>query len=146
MCQRLCWCVKQARREQIGLVVGTPCVRLPGVHDAISIMMSLGGIGCTQTSDGAKYKGVLSKINADGLMLRIASLVFDGLDEVKFAKPEECKMIADSGWSKLEAVDVKVGAADVGPIGAMDDAGGFGTDSAISRGKGGYGFCFIIFS
>lgn len=89
------------------------------------------------TSDGAKYKGVLSKINADGLMLRIASLVFDGLDEVKFAKPEECKMIADSGWSKLEAVDVKVGAADVGPIGAMDDAGGFGTDSAISRGKGG---------
>eukprot|EP00890_Picochlorum_soloecismus_P000165 jgi/Picsp_1/1149/NSC_04630-R1_---NA--- len=90
------------------------------------------------TSDGAKYKGVLSKINADGLMLRIASLVFDGLAEVKFAKPEECKMIADSGWSKLEAVDVKVGAADVGPIGSMDDAGGFGTDSAISRGKGGY--------
>lgn len=98
-----------------------------------------------QTSDGAKYKGVLSKINADGLMLRIASLVFDGLDEVKFAKPEECKIIADSGWSKLEAVDVKVGAADVGPIGTMDDAGGFGTDSAISRGKGGYDlFLFFV--
>lgn len=87
--------------------------------------------------DGAKYRGVLSKIDTKELVLRVASLVFDGLQEVKFAKPEDTKTVASSVWKMIEAVNVKIGAADLGPVGAMDDAGGFGTDSAISRGKGG---------
>lgn len=87
--------------------------------------------------DGAKYRGILSKIDTKELVLRVASLVFDGLQEVKFAKPEDTKTVASSVWKMIEAVDVKIGAADLGPVGAMDDAGGFGTDAAISRGKGG---------
>jgi hypothetical protein len=87
--------------------------------------------------DGAKYRGVLSKIDSKELVLRVASLVFDGLQEVKFAKPEDTKTVASSVWKMIQATNVKIGAADLGPVGAMDDAGGFGTDSAISRGKGG---------
>ena len=63
--------------------------------------------------------------------------MFDGLQEVKFAKPEDTKTVASSVWKMIQATNVKIGAADLGPVGAMDDAGGFGTDSAISRGKGG---------
>lgn len=87
--------------------------------------------------DGAKYRGVLSKIDTKELVLRVASLVFDGLQEVKFAKPEDTKTVASSVWKMIQATNVKIGAADLGPVGAMDDAGGFGTDAAISRGKGG---------
>lgn len=42
-----------------------------------------------------------------------------------------------SSWMAVQAMEVKIGAADLGPVGVMDDAGGFGTDSAISRGRGG---------
>ena len=87
--------------------------------------------------DGSKYKGVLSRIDGREIVLRLAHLVFDGLNEVKFAKPEDTKVVASSVWKMIEATEVKIGAADLGPVGAMDDAGGFGTDAAISRGKGG---------
>lgn len=90
-----------------------------------------------QMMDGAKYKGVLSKIDTKEIVLRMACLVFDGLQEVKFAKPEGTKTVASSVWKMIQAMDVKIGAADLGPVGAMDDAGGFGTDAAISRGRGG---------
>lgn len=90
-----------------------------------------------QMMDGSKYRGVLSTIDSKELCLKIASLIFDGRQEVKFAKPEKIKSVSSSVWKMIEAVDVKIGGADLGPVGAMDDAGGFGTDAAISRGRGG---------
>lgn len=90
-----------------------------------------------QMMDGSKYRGVLSTIDSKEVCLKIASLIFDGRREVKFAKPECVKSVSSSAWRMIEAVDVKIGGADLGPVGAMDDAGGFGTDAAISRGRGG---------
>lgn len=52
-------------------------------------------------------------------------------------RPEAEKIIRHSDWVEIAARDVRMGAADVGAVGAHDDAGGFGTDAAISRGRGG---------
>lgn len=84
------------------------------------------------------YRGVLESCDDGELRLGVARLTYDGEAEVKFAKPEgQSKTIACGGWAMIRATEVKIGAADLGPVGAMDDAGGFGTDSAISRGRGG---------
>ena len=88
--------------------------------------------------DGSVYRGVMESCVDGELRLGVARLTFDGEAEVKFAKPEgPTKVIAYGGWEMVTATEVKIGAADLGPVGAMDDAGGFGTDSAISRGRGG---------
>lgn len=90
-----------------------------------------------QCVDGKQYRGVLHAIDEKEIVLRVVSIVHDGAEEIKFARPEGRKSIPDAAWCMLEALEVKVGAADVGAYGAQDDAGGFGTDAAISRGKGG---------
>jgi len=88
--------------------------------------------------DGSVYRGVMESCVDGELRLGVARLTYDGEAEVKFAKPEgQTKVIAYGGWEMVTATEVKIGAADLGPVGAMDDAGGFGTDSAISRGRGG---------
>jgi hypothetical protein len=51
--------------------------------------------------------------------------------------PEPKKIIPDGEWLEINAVDVRMGGSDVAAMGAGDDAGGFGTDAAISRGRGG---------
>lgn len=119
--------------------------RVPGL-DRFSLARTLAASDAThvrrslfvQMRDGSVYRGVMESCVDGELRLGVARLMFDGQAEVKFARPEgQTKMIASGGWEMITATEVKIGAADLGPVGAMDDAGGFGTDSAISRGRGG---------
>jgi LsmAD domain len=68
----------------------------------------------------------------------MAKLVRDSNGEApRSTRPEPKKIIPDGEWYEINAVDVRMGGSDVAAMGAGDDAGGFGTDSAISRGRGG---------
>ncbi|KAL4429610.1 hypothetical protein ABPG77_008659 [Micractinium sp. CCAP 211/92] len=103
-----------------------------------------------QVKSGVVYEGIFHA-------LRPAGDDFDVL--LRMAKPVEAKaapMADDSEWQptrptpllaveardlvQITAVDVRMGASDVGAAGsAWDDAGGFGTDAAISRARGTWG-------
>lgn len=68
----------------------------------------------------------------------MARLVRDSNGEApRSTRPEPNKIIPNEEWYDISAVDVRMGGSDVAAMGAGDDAGGFGTDSAISRGRGG---------
>lgn len=103
-----------------------------------------------QVKSGVVYEGIFHA-------LRPAGGDFDVL--LRMAKPVETKAAAaadDAEWQptrptallavegrdlvQIMAVDVRMGASDVGaPGSAWDDAGGFGTDAAISRARGNWG-------
>lgn len=56
------------------------------------------------------------------------------------SRPLTLKVIEGSQLVQLTASDVRMGSGDVGAHGsAWDDAGGFGTDAAISRARGAWG-------
>ncbi|KAL4541833.1 hypothetical protein Ndes2437B_g06165 [Nannochloris sp. 'desiccata'] len=87
---------------------------------------------------GATYSGVFSSLTNSSIILRMARLVRDSNGEApRSTRPEPKKIIPDGEWYDISAVDVRMGGSDVAAMGAGDDAGGFGTDSAISRGRGG---------
>jgi len=68
----------------------------------------------------------------------MAWLVRDSNGEApRSTRPEPKKVIPNGEWYDISAMDVRMGGSDVAAMGAADDAGGFGTDSAISRGRGG---------
>lgn len=68
----------------------------------------------------------------------MARLIQDENGPVRTAKPEKILTIPFDDWSRIDAIDVKLHPSDLGPVGASkDDVGGFGTDSVISRGRGG---------
>ena len=54
-------------------------------------------------------------------------------------RPQPLVTIAAADLVQISATDVRMGAADVGAAGGWDDAGGFGTDAAISRARGAWG-------
>lgn len=54
-------------------------------------------------------------------------------------RPQPLVTIAAADLVQISATDVRMGAADVGAAGGWDDAGGFGTDAAISRARGNWG-------
>ena len=54
-------------------------------------------------------------------------------------RPQPLFTIAAGELVQISASDVRMGAADVGAAGGWDDAGGFGTDAAISRARGAWG-------
>jgi hypothetical protein len=85
------------------------------------------------------YEGVFSAIDSDGLTLRMGKVVANPAGDSNWVsgRPEVRVVIPHSEWVEVVCKDVRMGAADVGPVGLQDDAGGFGTDSAISRGRGG---------
>ena len=90
-----------------------------------------------QLKDGSVYEGVFSSIDSDSVLLRMARLVRDSTGQApRSTLSEPTKAIAMNTWVEINAKDVRMGAGDVGPFGAGDDAGGFGTDAAISRGRG----------
>ena len=67
----------------------------------------------------------------------MARLIRDSTGEApRSTRPVPEKSIATDDWVEINAIDVRLGGVDVGPVGVGDDAGGFGTDSAISRGRG----------
>jgi hypothetical protein len=100
-------------------------------------------VGCPvrlEAPSGAAYEGVVASIADGAVTLRFARCVADparpGL-EPRLERPEDTRVFAPADWARLDAAEARLGAADVGPAGAGDDAGGFGTDAAISRGRGG---------
>ena len=54
-------------------------------------------------------------------------------------RPQPLVTIVAADLVQISATDVRMGAADVGNAGGWDDAGGFGTDAAISRARGAWG-------
>jgi len=91
----------------------------------------------TQVVGGQIFEGIFSSIDSKGIHLRMASLTHDSTGKLRATKPEPIKVIPTAEWLSIDATDVRMGSADVGPLRAGDDAGGFGTDAAISRGRGG---------
>uniref|UniRef100_A0A061SAY3 Ctc-interacting domain 3 n=1 Tax=Tetraselmis sp. GSL018 TaxID=582737 RepID=A0A061SAY3_9CHLO len=95
---------------------------------------------------GKVYQGVFSKaeVSADGGLavdLEMATVVREGDGEVTDMKqlaerPEPLVVISSSDLLHITAKDIRMNAGEVGPV--ADDMG-FGTDSAISRGRGGSG-------
>ena len=96
-----------------------------------------------QTRSGVEYEGVFHTMSTDGgrpsIVLRMALVVRDPARpaDAPSARPEKEVVIAAEDLVQCIARDLRTGEADVGPLGAGDDAGGFGTDAAISRGRGG---------
>lgn len=91
------------------------------------------------------YEGVFHALRpADGdfdVLLRMAKVVA-GLDDGdrQRERPQPLLAIEGAELVQLTATDVRMGASDVGAHGAAwDDAGGFGTDAAISRNRGAWG-------
>ena len=91
-----------------------------------------------QLVNGEKYEGVFSSIDTDHLTLRVCKLVANiAGDPIRTARPVEMKTFETSEWTRIDAVDVRMSFADVGTLSPADDVGGFRTDAAISRGRGG---------
>lgn len=97
-----------------------------------------------QVNSGKVYEGIFHTADLDSkdasVVLKMARVIKDPAvsedDGLAPAKPVSSQVIHAADLVQVIAVDVRMGAADVGPLGG-DDAGGFGTDSAISRGRGG---------
>lgn len=96
--------------------------------------------GPCQVKSGVVYEGIFHTAELESgvnVVLKMAKVVKDpAQEEVPAAKPLASLVIYSADLVQVTALDVRMGAADVGPVGA-DDAGGFGTDAAISRGRGG---------
>lgn len=98
-----------------------------------------------QVKSGLVYEGIFHTADLDSkdvsIVLKMAKTVKDpSLEEGAWApaaKPVPSLVIYSTDLVQVIATDVRMGAADVGPVGGADDAGGFGTDAAISRGRGG---------
>ena len=91
------------------------------------------------------YEGIFHSLHAAeggagvGVVLKMARPArgpADGEDWMP-QRPVPTMLISGAELAQLTAADVHLAARDVGPVSLQDDAGGFGTDSAISRGKGG---------
>lgn len=99
-----------------------------------------------QTTAGLVYEGVFHGIapRADGgvdIQLKMARLVADPSVPPQHLRPQLPAPTLTIPWdafAALTAADVRMGESDVGAV-AWDDAGGFGTDAAISRSRGSYG-------
>jgi PAB1-binding protein PBP1 len=92
------------------------------------------------------YEGIFHALRPAGddfdVLLRMARTVSagDNAGERPRERPQALLAIEGADLVQLTAADVRMGAADVGPQGsAFDDAGGFGTDAAISRARGAWG-------
>jgi hypothetical protein len=97
-----------------------------------------GLLSISQVTSGERYEGVFSSIDNTQLTLRVCKLVRSETgDTVRTAHPVPEKIFSTSEWVRIDATDVRMSAGDVGPLSAADDVGGFGTDAAISRGRGG---------
>ena len=99
-----------------------------------------------QVKGGKVYEGIFHAIEVEtegqlGIILKMATTIaLEGgkpLDMKGLAvKPEPTLLIRGEDLVRLAAKNVRMGAADVGPD--ADDMG-FGTDSAISKSRGGAG-------
>ena len=96
-----------------------------------------------QVKSGVVYEGIFHTADLDSkdvsIVLKMARTVVDpAAEEGAWApqKPVPSLVVYATDLVQVMATDVRMGAADVGPVGS-DDAGGFGTDAAISRGRGG---------
>ena len=102
-----------------------------------------------QVKSGAVYEGVFHALRPSGgdfdVQLRMAKPVARTAAAASGAewapvRPMPVLAIQGSELVQLTAVDVRMAAADVGAPGSTwDDAGGFGTDAAISRARGTWG-------
>lgn len=105
-----------------------------------------------QVKSGQVYEGIFHALLPDGpdfgVKLRMAKPRRDAFaddggagGEWEPVRPTPVLAIPASDLVSLTAVDVRLGAADVGggSGAAWDDAGGFGTDAAISRARGAWG-------
>lgn len=96
---------------------------------------------------GEVYEGIFHALRAAGddfdVLLRMARLVRDPkgmLDADTRQRPVPVKVVEGKDLVQITAVDVRMAPGDLGSHGAAwDDAGGFGTDAAISRSRGNWG-------
>jgi hypothetical protein len=102
-----------------------------------------------QCKSGIVYEGVFHTADLESkdmsIVLKMAKVVKDpSIEEGTWvsAKPVPSLVIYSMDLVQVIATDVRMGAADVGLVGG-DDAGGFGTDAAISRGRGGCVGCYL---
>lgn len=99
-------------------------------------------LACPQVKSGVVYEGIFHTIDVQSgsIVLKMAKTLKDPAAEdgawAPAAKPVPSLVVYATDLVQVIAADVRMGAADVGPVGG-DDAGGFGTDAAISRGRGG---------
>lgn len=94
-----------------------------------------------QLTDESQFEGIFSTPtwDAQGLsyVLRMCKQVRAAKGaENHVRKPDASRAFRSGTVVQLVASHVRIGARDVGPL-DLDDAGGFGTDAAISRGRGG---------
>lgn len=105
---------------------------------------------CTaQVKSGVVYEGIFHALRPAGsdfdVLLRMAKpLAADAVsaDDAEWqpTRPTPLLAVEARDLVQITAVDVRMGATDVGGAGsAWDDAGGFGTDAAISRARGSWG-------
>lgn len=97
-----------------------------------------------QLVDGTTYEGIFHTMKVEGkdahMVLKYAKVIKDpsitaeGLQAIA-KKPEVTKVIHSDDIAGLVAKDVRMAAEDLGP--EQWDVGGFETDAAISRGRGG---------
>ena len=107
------------------------------ISSPISLIFSPYQILHLQLNNGSTYEGVWHSIDSNKLVLRMARLVSTSAGKApRSTMPERTKEFPMGEWVSINAKDVRMGASDVGIQGASDDAGGFGTDAAISRGRG----------
>ena len=100
---------------------------------------------CVQLVDGTSYEGIFHTMKVDGMdahvvlkyakVLRDPSITTEGLQAIA-KKPELIKVIHSDDIAGLVAKDVRMAAEDLGSE-QQWDVGGFETDAAISRGRGG---------
>lgn len=101
----------------------------------------------SQVSSGVVYEGVFHGAQLDGpqvdFSLKMARVVAG-----QPAEPAPAEQGLPAGWhrtlhlpladiAQITASDVRLGAEDLGGLAASDELVGFGTDAAISRGRGG---------
>ncbi len=93
-----------------------------------------------QLKDGKVFEGILSEMNfkgdQPGVTIKMVKLLSDPSQEsdLPLERPQPQMLIPAEEVAQITAHDVRMSAGDVGD---WDDAGGFGTDAAISRGRGG---------
>lgn len=104
-----------------------------------------------QVKSGATYEGIFHALRPAGsdfdVLLRMAkplapasSAAAAGDQEWQPVRPTPLLAIEAAELVQITATDMRIGASDVGAAGsAWDDAGGFGTDAAISRSRGTWG-------
>ena len=99
-----------------------------------------GALTLAQGPGGKVYEGIFSAIDRGTITLRMGREVVNGRGggpERRAERPSEFLLIAFDEWVEVLCKDVRMRAADVGPVGAYPEAGDFATDADISRGRGG---------